>query len=204
MKYNKFTYLYPTRPEEAVMVEMLPYYEKKGYIAQVKKNGTCAIMATVPDGVIVMNRHNEPMKKWQITEEIKNIFSKIPPWYYFCGELLHSKTPHIKNTLYLYDMLVEKGEYLVGKDYASRYKGLLKVFGIIDTKPQYYVVSEHLWIARNYTENFKEVFLSLEGAENEGLVLKDPKGVLDMCGKQTNKNGKWQRKIRKNTKNYAY
>jgi len=216
MKYDKFTYLYPTRPEQAIVKEMLPHYEAKGWIAQIKKNGQCSIIAISPTKeMIFMNRHNEKHKRWTPTKEIKDLFSKLPDkWFYFCGEILHNKTPHIKNTIYIYDILVANGKYLTGESYDDRQALLYEIFidlhrkssiqmNLVEEGKGYYKVTENVWLVRNYVANFKKVFDSITNPEDEGLVLKDPKAKLGSCFRKMS-NGNWQRKCRLPQKNYGY
>ena len=50
MKYeNNNNYYYPPRPENAVMRMSLSAYNNLGWVAQVKKNGTCNLIAVSPD-----------------------------------------------------------------------------------------------------------------------------------------------------------
>ncbi|RYF04688.1 MAG: hypothetical protein EOO77_29310, partial [Oxalobacteraceae bacterium] len=65
MIYEKFSYLYPPRPEKAVPRALLGYYEKRGWVAQAKKNGTCNVIAVSPEGKLhCMSRHNDQHKLW--------------------------------------------------------------------------------------------------------------------------------------------
>jgi hypothetical protein len=217
MKYDNFTYLYPTRPEQSIVAGLLPYYEKKGWIGQVKKNGTCCIIAVSPKNdslfgrdIIFMNRHKEDHKAWTPTKEIIEVFSKLPEdyWYYFCGELLHNKVKGgTKNTIYIYDLLVAKSQYLLGINYSRRYSSLLFLFqnghGIFNDRIEY---TDNIWIARCLDHNLYDSFRDMKmnpNPENEGIVLKNMYAPLEHCFHKNNKNGNWQRKCRIPTKNYG-
>ena len=59
MDYTEYSYLYPPRPDAKVPQGMLGFYEKRGWIAQVKKNGTCTVIFAHKDKVIFKTRHGD-------------------------------------------------------------------------------------------------------------------------------------------------
>ena len=61
---------YPPRPEKAIAPSLIKFYEGRGWIAQIKKNGTCST-ANVDDhgNVTFFTRHGEAHKAWIPTEE---------------------------------------------------------------------------------------------------------------------------------------
>lgn len=197
IKYNDFIFLYPPRPENIIMPGVLGVFEKKRYIAQIKKNGTGSILAVSPDKQFFhMTRHGVPHRQWNTPDEIMDPFYLLPKrWYYFCFELLHSKTKHIKNTMYIHDLLVANSNYLVGFKYIDRYNLLHNLFRIGGSCPQYDMVTDNVLIANNYNIGFEKVFEDLENDEDEGLVLKDPQEDLRLCTKEAS-NSSWQVKCR--------
>lgn len=207
MIYNKFEYLWPPRPDNSVLPGLLSFYEKKGWVAQIKKNGACTIWAVSPDKrIITMNRHNEFHKSWTPNRENSEPFMKLPyKWYVFVGEILHLKTPHIKDTLYIFDMLVYDGEYLIGSSFRDRYDSLKELFG-----PQYIGQTDHSFkinnkvlLAKNFDIGFETLFNKLEDVSDEGLVLKDPNALLEPCIRQGS-NNHWLVKCRKRHPNYGF
>ena len=123
MKYSKYTYLYPPRPEKAIPPGLLAAYEDKGWVGQYKKNGTCNVTFVSPEKEItVMTRHDAKHKAWAPTEASNKFFKELPGdgWYVFVSELLHSKTPTIKDTHYIFDILVYDGEHLSGMSFINR------------------------------------------------------------------------------------
>lgn len=211
MKYNDYAYLWPPRPELRVPRELFQHYEKNQWWAQTKKNGTCTVIFTNGTDVIYKTRrYNEDHKAWQPLEEHSRLFRRTSDgmWNVFVGELLHNKTKHIKNHLYLFDLIALGGQQLVGVSYAERYGMLSDVWptrikeGIDDQM----FVDEHLSVARcllpHHKGEFAERFNNLK-EEDEGLVLKDPKALLKPCFKE-GLNGSWQVKSRIPTKNYGY
>lgn len=207
MRYTEYKYLYPPRPENAVPVNFLQMYERKGWWGQFKKNGTCNVTFVSPEGEItVMTRHNAKHKAWAPTEASNKFFIDLPNlgWYVFVSELLHSKTPTIKDTHYIFDILVADGEHLTGSTFAERMK-LLATFipEGADETDSHYVVNPNVWIAKTLTSNFEEIFKAITNPEDEGLVLKDPNAMLKL-GFKKNANVNWMVKSRKNHSNYGF
>lgn len=251
MRYEHYQYLYPPRPDKAVpadggrLTPDLGTYERKGYVAQVKKNGTCNVIAVSPSKkilalasidlkkpskaarsrssarheqisreLICMPRHGpaHPHKRWSPTPHSSRIFKQIEGegWFVFAAELLHSKTPLIKDTNYVFDILVDNGEYLVGKTFAERQVRLREIFLTlaVGTPAEYeshFVIDENLWLAKTHPagSNFKAMFARLEKSEDEGLVLKNPNAKLELCYRETANRG-WQVKCRKEHANYQF
>lgn len=207
MKYTKYQYLYPPRPNNAIPVNLLNTYERKGWVGQFKKNGTCNVTFVTPEReIIVMTRHNTKHKAWSPTIASSQFFKDLPGngWYVFVSEMLHSKTPTIKDTHYIFDILVADGEQLVGKTFAERME-LLATFipeGAEETK-SHYVVNKNVWIAKILQQDFETFFKDIVNPEDEGLVLKDPNAKLRLCFKQ-NANSNWMVKSRKSHSNYGF
>ena len=128
-------------------------------------------------------------------------------------EVLHSKTKTIKDTIYIFDIIVNNGEVLVGTTFAERQKILMDLFVKADTPSTYshYVLAPQTWLAKLVTGNFSSVMAAVnqraEGApgnvEDEGLVIKNPNAKLAPMEKEKNNTG-WQVKTRIQTKNYSF
>jgi hypothetical protein len=210
MKYeNNNNYYYPPRPENAVMRMSLPAYNSLGWVAQVKKNGTCNLIAVSPDKeLFCMTRHNTEHKLWapdkDSSEPFKNLTGK--GWYLFVAELMNNKVPNIKNINYINDVLAVDGEHLVGSTFRDRQKIIASLFVAptsIETH-SHFIVHPNLWIAKNYENvNFQTLFDTLDKPEDEGLVLKNLDAKLAV-GRSKSANSGWMVKIRRATKNYGY
>lgn len=209
-EYNAFEYLWPPRPANAQSPELLKMYERMGWVAQTKKNGTCNFIAISPEKeLITMNRHNEPHKSWVPNRTLMAPFLSLPGkgWYVFIAELLHNKvTGGPRDTNYIFEVLVNDGDYLVGSTQAERNALLQELFPIASEDYEKYVVDEHTWIAKNQVatadRSFKAMFQeTLSQPENEGIVLKNPNAKLQFCSRQA-ANSDWQVKCRKAHKNY--
>jgi hypothetical protein len=157
-----------------------------------QKNGTCTVVTVDPKGkVFFWTRHKEPHKAWTPTTELKDYFSRFPDSVWV-GELLHSKGPSVKNFLYLIDVLGYEGSPLFGTMLTARQERL-----------QGLPACSQVGMVRNYETGFCELFNGLSDPLDEGLVLKNPKAMLQACYREGN-NTNWQVKCRRGTKNYTF
>ena len=208
MRYEKFEYLWPPRPENAIATNMLAFYEKRGWVSSFKMNGTCSVIAVSPERkLICKTRHNDDHKLWSPSAKSSEIFQNLPGdgWYVFVAELMHSKVPGLRDINYINDILVADGERLDGGALAARQEILKKLFlkGGEEETISHYALDDHAWLAKNHSGGFAGLFAGIDKPEHEGLVLKNPKAVLLPCSKQK-ANAGWSVKIRKATKNYAF
>ena len=202
MNYTEYAYLWPPRPETKIAIPMLSFYEKQGYWAQVKKNGTCTVIFCRGHEVIFKTRHDDDHKAWSPKPSHIKFFQRDnPQWDVYVAELLHSKTPHIKDQLYIFDKIVENGVHLVGTTFAERQINLLSQW-TGDNEIDQLRVDEHVSVALNFDSGFKQLYDTLK-PEDEGLVLKDPNAKLRACLKPDSNAG-WQVKCRIATKNYGF
>lgn len=202
MSYTDYKYLWPPRPETKVAKPMLGFYQKRGYIAQKKKNGTCTVIFAKGDKVIFKTRHNDDHKLWTPQADHLSFFSGAKSWNVFVGELLHSKVAGgPKHELYLFDQLVRDGVSLAGTTFASRISSMMERFKGEEESDQYRV-APRITLAKSFNGGFAQLFDSL-GKEDEGLVLKDPSAVLKPCLKPDS-NKAWQVKCRIPHANYSF
>ena len=220
MRYDEYNYLWPPRPENALPTSSLQFYEKRGWVAQMKMNGTCTVVFVSPDGELIFKtRHNEDHKNWVPSDESTKVFRDLPGdgWYVFVCELLHNKTSLVKDTFYIFDILVNDGELLVGSTFTDRISLLQTIFDVKDEEnvvslgsDGYYILNSNAWLAKTITADFKAVWRVADNNKPEdgaplveGLVLKNPKAVLDVPGRRTD-NSDWQVKCRVSHKNYVF
>lgn len=214
MEYNEFSYLFPPRPEHKVARGLLSHYERLGWHAQVKKNGTCTVIFAKGDQVIFKTRHAEEQKDgddhkmWTPKQAHIDFFRGSDKWNVYVAELLHSKTPHIKDDLYIFDQIVQDGVQLVGTTFAERQALLRARFaGEIeehkaDARRDQLRIHKHVCLAKNFKSGFDKLFDTLK-PEDEGLVMKKPDAKLEACFKVTS-NAAWQVKSRVPHKNYSF
>jgi hypothetical protein len=183
-------------------------YEKEGWIAQYKKNGTCAVIGVGPDHQFMwMNRHHDHLK-WTPTERIAGMLWEIfgsGKWTVLVGELLHSKVKGIRNKLYLFDYIVLEGEYQLGTTFREREKILQDRFEpyVEAESESHWLATDDVWLAKTQHFGLEEIFRSMDKPEDEGLVLKDPDGKLRDC-ERLKTNGHWQVKVRHPKANFPW
>lgn len=214
-------YLFPPRPKNCTSREALLFFEKtKKWVAQFKKNGSCGIIHVSPDHEITYyNRHGEK-STYSPSAEFREFVSLhlSNGWNVFVGEIMRST-----GEVYLHDILVLDGNYLLDVEYEKRYDILWGMTGLEDSErghcpnctkpladceckmpPTHYTILDKVWLAINHTVNFEKLFEMIQNpAIDEGLVLKDPKAKLKPCNKKTDNNA-WCVKCRKSTKNYGF
>lgn len=209
MRYEKFDFLWPPRPEKPIPRALIRHFETLGYVGQIKKNGTGGLLAVSPDRkVTAIRRDNTPHKAWDgPTAATHQTFANLPGngWYIFVAELLHSKVPGLRNINYINDMLVMDGEYLVQSKFIDRQKMLRDLFptNTRSIDGHYYIIDQVTWLAHNYETGLTDVFNTLTRQDDEGLVLKQRDAVLKSCIRE-NSNSGWQVKCRRPTKNYSF
>lgn len=207
LKYTQYGYVWPPRPENAIPDTMLDSYEEKGWSGQVKKNGTCSLAFSNGTDVVFKTRHNEDHKAWTPGAEHKAFFKSLSrdgQWCVFEAELLHSKGNSVKNTWYIFDIIVWQGDYLVGTTFNQRQALLQEIFKgkLKEGNADHWVIEDKIWLAKPI-KDFRKTWEGLVHSEDEGIVLKDPNAKLKLCNKQ-NSNAGWQLKCRRPHKNYGF
>jgi hypothetical protein len=210
MKYTKYEPLFPPRPDAAIPPQMLMFYEKKKWVAQYKKNGTnCVIWITPQKKIIIKSRHGENHKAWAMTPYLEKELIRLFPekkWFVLCSELMHSKTPTIKDTIYIHDMLVWKSKFLLSSTFMERQLLLdARLKTNVETQT-HYVCDEQgkVWYAKRFEKGFNALFMAIKEPKiDEGLVLKDPNGKLRRCFTPKD-NSSWQVKCRHEHKHYNF
>lgn len=210
MNYDAWKYLYPPRPESAITPPQLPFYEKRRWVAQYKKNGQCAIIGIGPRGKFKwMGRHNNELN-WKPTPDIERklwqIFGSHHHWTVLIGELLHKKVTGMRDKLYLFDVLVDQGEYLIQSSFQARQGRLSERTTpyVIGEQYSHHELTDNLGVARIFTGGFNSIFNEIDRQElDEGLVLKNPAALLRPCDRPTS-NATWQVKCRHPKKNYSF
>lgn len=206
-------YIYPPRPKTSLPYGETGFFKQMGWVAQYKYNGSRCIIKHLPNGKIELwNRHAERFRTYNaptwLQDQIKNSLYKLglnPNGYHVLdAELLDQKHAAIKDTIAIWDVLVRDGEYLLGTTYNERHTSLHNM-----------ISCEERWVYQSYDFGIKldeNVFFvtNLEASQwdgawetvlevnkpfgdrplLEGLVIKDPNGVLERGWKEAN-NGEW-------------
>ena len=224
MRYDNYQYLWPPRPKKAIPDRQLGRYERKGWVAQMKKNGTCTVVFVAPDGEITWKtRHNDDHKAWVPSNRTAEVFQRdnLPGkgWYVFVVEVLHNKTKQLKDTVYIFDILVNDGELLLNTTFTERMDMLKEIYApfiheddnVISLGGEsHYTLTPNCWLAKTITEDFEKVMRIANQQKpdgnapvDEGIVLKRPNAKLVMPTKES-ANSTWQVKCRVAHKNYDF
>jgi ATP-dependent DNA ligase len=213
MKYDHWQYIYPPRPKTSIPFDATGQYADAAWTAQLKLNGTRNLIFVSPDGEVdFWNRHKERHKAWspppQIVDAIKQQFA-CGKWIVVDSELLHSKHASVKNTLYLFGLLVCDNEYLVGCTYADCHAMLAQRCGKVKPIERFggFVseVSTNIWLANLIPNEQWDTAWQIANSQPivEGIVLKRLAAKLEYARSEDN-NGSWMIRCRKATKNYQF
>lgn len=206
MEYTNYQYIWPPRPETKIPASMTSFYDRRGWQSQAKLNGTCSVIFTNGTDCIIKTRHNDDHRAWTPRKEHLDFFKSLAvdnTWSVFVAELMHNKSPVIKDMLYVFDVLVHAGHQLTGHTFAQR-QALLEQLITGEQTDLWYQNSPYVVRARNHTGNSRELYNRVTQLPYvEGLVMKDPNAQLGLCNRADNNTG-WQVKCRKVTKNYGF
>jgi hypothetical protein len=210
MKYLSYKYLYPPRPKNAIPDTELNFWDNGSLIAQPKLNGSNCVIFTNGVKTVVMNRHNQRLTNFNISDnEIKDIY-RGEGWMILNGEYMNKSKSDENNQVFnhklvIFDILGYNGDYLVGKTFEERIKLLDEIYGQVDSEKEYlFKVTENVYRVKSYLTNFKDIFDNLTPIDMlEGLVMKRKNARLEL-GTSENNNTKSQLKCRKATRNYKY
>ena len=209
-KYLNYRYIFPPRPKNAIPDTELNFWDNGSLIAQPKLNGSNCVIFTNGIKTVVMNRHNQRLTNFNISDnEIKDIY-RGEGWMILNGEYMNKSKSDENNQVFnhklvIFDILGFNGEYLVGKTFEERVNLLDELYGQIDSDKEYlFKVTENVSRVKSYTIDFKNIFDKLTPIDMiEGLVMKRKNARLEL-GTSENNNTKSQLKCRKATKNYKY
>jgi hypothetical protein len=209
-KYLNYRYIFPPRPKNAIPDTELNFWDNGSLIAQPKLNGSNCVIFTNGIKTVVMNRHNQRLTNFNISDnEIKDIY-RGEGWMILNGEYMNKSKSDENNQVFnhklvIFDILGFNGEYLVGKTFEERILLLDEIYDQVDSDKEYlFKVTENVYRVKSYTINFKNIFDKLTPIDMiEGLVMKRKNARLEL-GTSENNNTKSQLKCRKATKNYKY
>ncbi len=209
--YNKFRYIFPPRPKNAIPVDELDFWDNNTLLSQPKLNGSNSLIFTNGEKVIVMNRHNQTLTNVRVTtDEIKSIYKGNGEWMVLNAEYMNKSQNDetgrpFNHKFVIFDILVLDGNYLVGTTFEQRVAILNDLYGQVDCEKEHlYGISENIYRVKSYNGGFLDLYNDLIKIDMyEGLVMKRKNAKLEL-GTSENNNVKSQLKIRKVTKNYKY
>lgn len=211
MRYEKFKFIFPPRPKNAIDPDEVDFWDNGSLIAQPKLNGSNTVIFVNGNQFHAMNRHGQRLTNFTIDTEIKKVLnSGDDRWMVLNGEYLNKNKNDEKGTpfnhkLIIFDILVYKSNYLVGTTFNERIELMDKIYGKNKSEKEYlYSISENIYRVKSYENNFKNIFDDLSKIDMvEGLVMKRKNAKLEISASVDN-NTKSQIKVRKATKNYKY
>jgi ATP-dependent DNA ligase len=209
--YNKFRYIFPPRPKNAIPVDELDFWDNNTLLSQPKLNGSNSLIFTNGEKVIVMNRHNQTLTNVRVTtDEIKSIYKGNGEWMVLNAEYMNKSQNDetgrpFNHKFVIFDILVLEGNYLVGTTFEQRVAILNDLYGQVDCEKEHlYGISENIYRVKSYNGGFLDLYNDLIKIDMyEGLVMKRKNAKLELGTNEMN-NVKSQLKCRKPTKNYAY
>ena len=209
-KYLNYRYIFPPRPKNAIPDTELEFWDNGSLIAQPKLNGSNCVIFTNGEKTIVMNRHNQRLTNFNISDnEIKDIY-RGEGWMILNGEYMNKSKSDENSQVFnhkfvIFDILGFNGDYLVGKTFEERIQLLDSIYSQVDSEKEYlFKVTENVYRVKSYVGDFKSLYDKLTPIDMiEGLVMKRKNARLEL-GTSENNNTKSQLKCRKATKNYKY
>jgi ATP-dependent DNA ligase len=209
MRYDKFRYLFPPRPEVKAPPASIKTYEKMGMWAQPKLNGSCSLLFTDGNETVFMNRHQKRFSRELLDKEELKRLHVGKGWTVLVGEYMNKSQRGPDRKVFnakfvIFDILVYEGEYLIGSTFRERQELLDRVY--LSTPHDEWLdrISENIYRVHNFkVENDKRWQNLVKIEMYEGMVFKKPDGKLGTGYSGANNTG-WQVKVRKPTRNYSY
>ena len=210
-KYLTYRYIFPPRPKNAISPDDLNFWDNGTLICQPKLNGSNCLIFTNGVKVIVMNRHNQRLTNFRLTdEEIKSLYRGNGGWMILNGEYLNKNKMDetgqpFNHKFVIFDILCFNGDYLVGKTFEERINLLDTLYDTNESEKDYlYNISTNVYRVKSYRSGFKDFFDKYTPIDMiEGVVLKRANARLEVGASEQN-NVKSQLKSRKPTLNYKY
>jgi hypothetical protein len=207
------SYIWPPRPETVIPSCGISVYEERGWWGQPKLNGSCCELITDGASLKVMNRHKEAFSSVKLDRTELLSLHRYSGFTILVGEYMNKSQKGSNGKVWnakfvIFDILMLDGKHLKGFDFETRQEMLDMIYPEKDTDHSEVEflkkISENVYRCRNFEKNLISTWEKLVKVEMyEGMVLKNPKGLLDYGFRQVN-NTEWQAKCRKPTKNYSY
>jgi len=196
---DKIPYYYPNRPilippDPKNPLEPKPDYltllEKQGrYFAEKKFNGDNALIFT--DTMEFWNRRRARLK-YNPTGKVREELEQLPKRCLINAELVHNRTKTVKDTIIVHCIMAYQGEPLLGKTWADS-RAIIEEFKY----------GEHVKLSKLWTSGFFELWKEADGEVIEGIILKDPSGLLKFSMVPI-ADVPWMLKVRKPCKKYSF
>ena len=191
------TYYYPNRPILIPPDPKNPLEPKSDYltgledryIAEQKWNGDNTMIFT--DTMELWNRKRGKLK-YTPSGQVRDEMEQLPKGCLINAELVHNHTKTVKDTIIVHCIMVYQGEPLFGKTWADS-RAILEEFKY----------GEHVRLSPLWTSGFFDLWNKADGEVIEGIVLKDPSGLL-LFSTVPIADVSWMLKVRKPCKKYSF
>lgn len=236
VKTSPTTYIFPPRPTDAIPREDTDTWGRLGWLAQYKYNDARCLIKYLPTGEIELwGRKGERFRNYKtpdfLISELQTLQEQLNlnqgEYHLLDGGLLDFKHESIRDTIVIWDILVQNGEHLLGTEYIDRYNILLTA--AFTDYPWYYEpphnkheptkfglkYNTHLFLPENWphktwpklwqtVDKVNTPYLTAgKGPVLEGMVIKDPHGRLERGWKEKN-NGDWMTRSRITTGRHKF
>jgi len=163
---------------------------KRQYRAGRKWNGDNSLVYT--DDLSFLWGREKNRLRYSPTPAVKAELERFPKGCILNAELMHYHTKGIKDTIIVHCLMAYKGEPLLGKTWGDSRK-ILESFSYGD----------HVRLEELHDTGFFDLWSQADGETTEGIVLKDPSGILQFSCTPL-KDVSWMLKVRKRCKKYPF
>ena len=132
-KYLSYRYIFPPRPKNAIPDSELSFWDNGSLVAQPKLNGSNCVIFTNGVKFIAMNRHNQRLTNFNLSDnELKDIY-RGEGWMILNGEYMNKSKNDANGQIFnhklvIFDILVYNGVQTIGMDFVSRVELLNKLY----------------------------------------------------------------------------
>lgn len=175
-------YIYPPRPSRGGLYKEAAYFlsleDKKEWVAQAKLNGQNTLAYCTKEKIVLWNRHANKSRV-RLTPEQEVFFKDLQKKH---GDLVINfeildRKKNYRGYIYIYDILVLEGKWLLDSTYEQRHSKLLDILGNLKKSPfpfcsQTSVTS--IWVTKNFKKNWAKIIEKHADLDIfEGLMLKN-------------------------------
>jgi len=208
--YDIFKYIFPPRPATKSTPSSLKTYERMGFIAQPKLNGSCGVLfLKSTTEAKLMGRHKNTFARETLSKEDLGTLHRGAGYTVLVGEYMNKSqkdtNKKVFNGYVVFDILVHNGKHLIGSTFQERQDLLDTLYPPQNNFDDFiYQVGPNTYRVKNFVSDFTNKWDTITKTQMyEGWVLKRPDGKLDTGLREANNTG-WQLKVRKPTRNYKY
>lgn len=199
MKFEKFIYFYPERPQ-LIHIEQDLFFRLDNdpdTIAEKKYNGQRLELHYLDGHFQFWNRHGAELQfepDANLMFALRELASHLKGYCILDGELRHNKVVGVRQKIVFYDTLMWNGELLTDMTFIQR----AEMLPYLETTGD--PLSTPVWYTHIFEKTFNE---AIEDPEIEGLVIKNMKGMLNLS-RTGNQDSNWMWKVREPSGRYDF